>query len=136
MIQRFIEPLYNSPDNRFVKSIVKGNIRFNPWTKSVSCHRPQRARRTCDSHGNRAKTFNDVLMPPKLDFAYIKHFSSKTSEEFAQRVKKGHPFGEIGSYPQRIDKFFEQNKVTKEKVLIFEKMLNRTFPKYHYIFKQ
>lgn len=136
VIQRFTEPLYNSEDNRFFKSIVRGNIRFNPWTKSVSCHRPQRARRTCDSYGNRAKTFNDVLKPPKLDFAYIKHFSTKTAEEFAQRVKRGHPFVVLGTYPQRVDKFFKHNKVTKEKVLILEKMLNRSFPKYHYIFKQ
>ena len=134
--QRFTEPLYNHYDNRFIKSIVKGNVRFNPWSNSVSCHRPQHQLRTCDSHGNRAKTFNDVFKPPQLDIAYVKHFSTKTAEEYADRVIKGHPFGEAIFYDERVDNFFKYNKVTKEKIQIFEKKLNRTFPKYHYIFEK
>lgn len=134
--QRFTEPLYNNDNNRFIKSIVKGNVRFNPWSNSVSCHRPQHQLRTCDSHGNRAKTFNDVFKPPQLDLAYVKHFSTKTAEEYADRVIKGHPFGEINFYDERVDNFFKYNKVTKEKIQIFEKKFNRTFPKYHYIFEK
>ena len=60
VLERFTEYVYNSSTNRFVKSIIKGNIKFNPWAHGISCHRPEHHLRTCDSHGNRAKSFNDV----------------------------------------------------------------------------
>ena len=136
VLKRFTKPLYNSISNRFIKSIVKGNIRFNPWSNSVSCHRPQHKLRTCDSYGNRAKTFNDVLWPPQLDFAYIKHYLTKSTEEYAERSKKGHPFGESIFYDERVYNYFLHNIVTEEKVRFFEKIFNQTFPKYHYVFKK
>lgn len=132
---RFADPLYNSDANRFVKSIIKGKLRWNPWDFNVTPHRPQHHLRTCDAHGDRLRTFNDVLKPPKLDGIYIKHFGIRTAEEYIAKIKRGHPGDLVLYFDERIDNFFHFNNVTEEKVRFFEKELNMTFPKYHYIFK-
>ena len=132
--KRFTQPLYSSEENRFVKSIIKGNLKWNPWSYDQTSHRPKYQLRTCDSNGDRVKTFNDVIKPPKLDNIYIKHFATKTAEEFISKIKRGHPSQHL-LLNKWIDTFFNLNKVTEEKVKIFEKKLNFTFPKYHYIFK-
>ena len=134
MNERFTEPSYNSDANRFVKSIMRGNFKWNPWGYSVTPHRPQAHKKTCDCYGNRAKTFNDVLKPPRINDIYIKHFGIRTAEEYIAKVKRGHPGNLVLFYDERIDNFFNFNKVTEEKVRYFEKELNRSFPKYHYIF--
>ena len=133
--ERFTDPLYHSVDNRFVKSIVRGNLRFNPWGYNVTPHRPQFHLRTCDAHGERAKTFNDVLKPPRLNGIYIKHFATKSAEEYINKVKRGHPGSRVLVFDERIDNYFKINNVTEEKVKFFEEQLNMSFPKYHYIFK-
>ena len=132
--ERFIEPLYYNKDNRFVKSIIKGNIAQNPWAYGQTPHRPEYHLRTCDSEGNRVKTFNDVIKPPRIKNIYIKHFVTKSAEEYIRKIKRGHPGNVVLYFDERIDIYFMYNKVTKEKVKFFEDSLNMTFPKYHYIF--
>ena len=134
MNERFTKPLYYSHANRFVKTIMRGNFKWNPWGYSVTPHRPQAHKKTCDCYGKRAKTFNDVLKPPRIKDIYIKHFGIRTAEEYIAKVKRGHPGNLVLFYDERIDNFFHFNQVTEEKVRFFEKELNRTFPKYHYIF--
>lgn len=135
MNERFTQALYGNDINRFVKSIIKGRLRGNPWDYNVTPHRPQRQLRTCDSHGDRLRTFNDVIKPPILDGVYIKHFGVRTAEEYIAKVKRGHPGDLVLYFDERIDNFFSFNNVTEEKVRFFEQELNMTFPKYHYVFK-
>jgi hypothetical protein len=132
---RFTDPLYNSDINRFVKSIIKGKLKWNPWDFNVTPHRPQYQQRTCNAQGERLRTFNDVVKPPNLNGIYIKHFGVRTAEEYIAKVKRGHPGDLVLYFDERIDNFFHFNNVTEEKVRFFEKELNMTFPKYHYIFK-
>jgi hypothetical protein len=134
MNERFTEPLYYHQDNRFVKAIIKGNIAQSPWIYGQTPHRPEYHLRTCDSNGNRVKTFNDVIKPPRLKNVYIKHFVTKTAEEYIKKVKRGHPGNVVLYFDKRIDIFFIYNKVTEEKIRYFEESLNMSFPKYHYIF--
>ena len=130
--KRFTRPLYNSEVNRFVKSIIKGNLNWNPWSYDQTSHRPKHQLRTCDSNGNKVKTFNDVIRPPRLDNIYIKHFATKTAEEFIEKIKRGHP-SQVLLLNKWIDNFFNLNTVTEEKVKLFESKFNLTFPKYNYI---
>ena len=117
-----------------MKSIIKGNIRYNPWDTDQTSHRPNHHLRTCDYSGTRAKTFNDVLKPPRVDKIYLKHFVTKTIEEYVtNKINRGY----TSMYIDRnkwVDNFFTYNRVTKAKVKYFEKTLNMSFPKYHYIF--
>ena len=125
---RFTRPLYNSEINKFVKSIVKGNLNWNPWEYDQTSHRPKHQLRTCDSNGNRVKTFNDVIIPPILDNVYIKHFVTKTIEEYIDKIKRGHP-SQSFLLSKWIDNFFKINTVTVEKVKYIENKLNITLEK-------
>ena len=134
--ERFTKPLFNSSVNIFVKSIIKGNIRFNPWDTDQTSHRPNHHMKTCLYNGQKAKTFNDVLKPPRVDSIYLKHYVTKTVEEYIlTKIKRGYTsmYIDKGLW---VDNFFLYNKVTKEKVKYIEKNLNMSFPKYHYIFKE
>ena len=134
--ERFTKALYKSRDNVFVKSIIKGNIRYNPWDTDQTSHRPNHHMRTCLYNGQRAKTFNDVLKPPRIDGVYIKHYVTKTVEEYIlNKYKRGYTSRFI-DHNLWVDNFFAFNKVTKEKVEFIEKTLNKTFPKYHYAFNK
>ena len=131
--ERFTEPSYHHPNNRFIKSIIRGNIRWNPWTLNQTCHRPKHQLRTCDSNGDRAKTFNDVLKPPILDNVILKHYVTKTAEEYYTKIKRGYTRvnKKLEVY---IDNYFRLNKINKEKVKFFEEKFNTTFTRYHMYF--
>ena len=132
--ERFTKALYKSRDNVFVKSIIKGNIKHSPWDTDQTSHRPNHHLKTCLYNGQRAKTFNDVLKPPRIDEIYLKHYVTKTVEEYIlKKYKRGYTSRFIDENLW-VDNFFGFNKVTKEKVEFIEKTLNMTFPKYHYIF--
>ena len=128
--ERFSNQLYNSESNKFVKSIIKGNLNLNPWVYDQTSHRPKHQLRTCDSNGNRVKTFNDVVIPPIIEKVYLKHFATKTIEEYIEKIKRGHPSQTI-LLNKWIDNFFKLNKVTKEKIALIENLFNLTFEKYH-----
>ena len=81
----------------------------------------------CDSNGNRIfpKSFN-VFVPPKEPEAYIKHFFTKTVEEFCNKINKGdghyhknHP-ERLYIFKDRINRFFIYNSITDEKIKIIE----------------
>ena len=131
--ERFTKSLYNSEANKFVKSIIKGNLNWNPWVYDQTSHRPKHQLRTCDSNGKRIKTFNDVIIPPILDNVYIKHFVTKTIEEYIEKIKRGHPSQTL-LLNKWIDNFFKLNIVTKEKVKSIENIFNLTLDKYHFVF--
>ncbi len=128
--ERFSNPLYNSEANKFVKSIIKGNLNLNPWVYDQTSHRPKHQLRTCDSNGNRVKSFNDVVIPPIIEKVYLKHFATKTIEEYIEKIKRGHPSQTI-LLNKWIDNFFKLNKVTKEKIALIENLFNLTINKYH-----
>ena len=134
--ERFTNALYNCKDNVFVKSIIKGNIRFNPWDTDQTSHRPNHHMKTCLYNGERAKTFNDVYRPPKIDVAHIKHYVTKTVEEYILNKHKRGYTSRFIDHELWVDNFFSFNKVTKEKVKFIEKTLNKSFPKYDYIFNE
>ena len=134
--ERFTKALYNAPDNVFVKAIIKGNIRYNPWDTDQTSHRPNHHEKTCLYNGQRAKTFNDVLKPPRIDNIYIKHYVTKTIEEYIlNKYKRGYTSRFIDE-DLWVHNFFTFSNVTKEKVQFIEKTLNMSFPKYHYVFNE
>ena len=131
--KRFTNFLYNSKDNRFIKSIIRGNLKNNPWEYNQTSHRPKYGIKTCDSNGNHVKTFNDVIYPPKFDNTYIKHFVTKSVQEYVEKIKRGHP-SENTPLNLWIENFFKFNKATKEKVLYLEKKLNVSLKNYYYFY--
>lgn len=82
----------------------------------------------CDSNGNRIFpreiTQFDFKVPENSE-AYIKHFYTKTVEEFCIKVNKGSPHfnNNIMIIQSRISRFMKYNKMTNEKKDIIEKCI-------------
>lgn len=120
LMERFTEPMeydkcvqYGFPDNRHVKCIVKGglgNITFgNPHVPNTPLTAYNASNKRCQ---------NSPFQPIDYETAYIKHFTTKTIEEWMTRkMMVGVPDRSqktfITSYN---DRFFKINETTKEKL--------------------
>ena len=129
MAERFtvpIQPLdfkiWNEPENCHVKSFVRcglGNLKFkNP-------HLPCGLKNVCDSDGNKSDEKSPFSKPFRLDSVHLKHYVTKTIEEYLKyKVLRGLPSRkQIES--KRIlntDYFFQRNERTPQKMEYIEKM--------------
>ena len=132
LFERFKGPFFRS---NYIKTILKGGInhlkywihspRFSP-EKNISC----------DNNGkvvndiNNTNAFFQYIRPHNSDKAYFWHFSFKSTEEYIKKVKRGYrnwPHLDPVSY---IKMYFKFNKLTIEKVEMFEKAFNLTLNNY------
>lgn len=136
LIQRFPHPVLNSSEG---KSFVRGNIKnlILPTTHIAGIN----LFHFCNSNGELIYPNNFIsykfLKEPK---AYIKHYYTKTAEEFCNKLNKGnahfhknHPEYQ-GSIKLRLRYFFKINKMTKEKINILEKCTNIKLNKFKKLF--
>ena len=131
LIERFTEPNYNDPSNKFVKSIVRGNLNKTVFDAGKTHHQPSLELNLCNSLGEPTIDHNDCIIPPLFKYAYLMHFNTKTAEEYVDKIKKGINGNMPLSEEEGIDKFFQYNEFTEEKLKVFEQKLNKTFTKYH-----
>ena len=130
LLERFTTPNYADRDNKFVKSIVRGNLDKIVFHFNTSNHVPSKNLSICDSKGNLKdpKRYNDCFNnPPVFDYGYLKHFTTKTAEEYCIKMKRGRPRGRKYVLSERVNLFFYHNKFSEEKLKVFEKMFNMTF---------
>ena len=130
LFERFTQPEDND-QNKFVKSIVRGNLKEYLFGYKKSGHFPSLNIKLCDSSGNTNPNYRDVVIPPKYKYAQITHFSTKSTEEYVNKIKRGYPGGRFPEPSGNVDLYFFHNKFTKKKLKIFEDSFNMTFPKYH-----
>lgn len=124
LISRFTTPLnidalceYGFPETFHIKSVIRGGlgkITFGPTPHTVrdvdSC---------CNSYG--------IACDPKSPFTPydfrvggLLHFSTKTAEEYSNKVNRGFCDGNPNTKRSLVELFFKRNKVTKEKVDLFK----------------
>ena len=118
--ERFTEPMeydkcvqYDFPDNNHVKSILKCNIDNFNWVGNP--HIPSMITNACNTKGE--KSSNDAFQPYDFDVAYLKHFVTKTIEEWVNvKFKRGTADVSYDTFfKKNRDRFFKYNKITKEK---------------------
>ena len=125
---RFTEPYFQAGANKFVKSMVRGNLNKTVFVEGKSNHVPLKGVTICDSMGRIVKNYNPfTLNPPVFDYGYIKHFTDKTAEEYCNKILRGQPEKTPHNVKDRVLMFFTLNKFTDEKLKILEKTLGRTF---------
>ena len=126
--ERFTEPLFEFEANKFVKSIVRGNLNKTIFVDGQSNHVPVEGVIICDSMGRLFDNYDPyAIEPPIFDNGYLKHYSYKTAEEYCDKILKGKPGGIPHDIYERIQLFFDLNKFSEEKLKIFENFFNRTF---------
>ena len=125
--ERFLTPNYNCTwFNQHVKSSVRGNLSTNYWTKANTPHASDHECIACSSSGNQTDKGSPFINPPDYTNAILKHYRTKTVEEYCNKMKKGKPDRQI-DYREMINWFFDTNKVTQEKIDIFKKEFNIEF---------
>ena len=128
--ERFTKPTYNTHDMKTAKSIVRGNLNETIWDKS-SPHEPIQNFYRCDELGNKVNYNQGMMDTQHISYCYLKHFNTKSTEEYANKLKKGTCYHHEYDYQLMISNYFNNNKFTEEKLAIFEKILNRSFPQFH-----
>lgn len=109
------------PDDFHVKSIVRGNLNDVVWGKKLWSHSPEVMGRCCNS--NSAEVRNDSMIPYDLRAAGLRHYCTKTAEEYAGKILRGFPDGTAPGAEFMVDLFFMRNEVTPEKVELFKEKL-------------
>ena len=130
LLKRFTTPNYLDRDNIYVKSIVRGNLDKIVFYANTSNHVPSKNLTICDSTGNLIipEHYNPhIISPPIFDHGYLKHFTTKTAEEYCVKMKRGYPCGQKYNLKERVAKFFSHNKFTDEKLKIYENTFNMSF---------
>lgn len=119
-------------ENIHIKSIVRGNLSINYWYNASNVHSSNNNKFfSCTSSGKRTSSTNYYHIPIDYKFAFIKHYVTKTIEEYAEKIKKGiatYNFKYLKKNIQiRLDYFFKINNKNQIKLNIFNKAFNTTF---------
>jgi len=112
--------------SNMTKFIIRGNIKK---AVIISSHFPNNTN-LCNTKGHIYEPNSFKILPFENNSnAFLKHFRTKTAEEFCWKIKRGDvQYGLFnGKTLARVIKiFFSLNEKTKEKIKIFEKCLNIT----------
>ena len=105
-----------------IKSIVRGNI-TNIGFNNVHLFNSKLI--NCNGYGNRDKFDKSVSYlstEPDYTTYYVDHYYSKSTEEFINKLNRGDAFSTSTEYYlHRVEKYFNQSEMTKEKIDMIEK---------------
>lgn len=122
--KRFNKPLLNHSSNKHIKSTVRGRLRKNYWKDSINPHTSLVNYKSCSSSGKIVESKSPFVEPPDYQYAFIKHFYTKSFEEFCQKLKRGWP--DITDNIDLINKLINENKNNKDKMKIIKNIFNFT----------
>ena len=131
--KRFTTPLYDNKLNAHVKSTIRGNLPTNYWKGSKNPHSGNNNYNSCSSSGNQISKNSPFNFPYDYSFGFLKHYRTKTIEEFINKIKRGRADAKI-DYSDYVNLFFKINKITKEKLHIFKNVLNISYHRKFYYF--
>ncbi len=117
---------HNNENNNFIKSLVRGKI--NKGSIEVGAHHPNDIDNPCDSEGNIVDGELDSD-PFNYKKAFIRHYCTKSAEEYVRKLIKFSGDMNVKEFKEyALEKikyvFFKYNKITNEKIEIFEKKLD------------
>ena len=124
VVERFKTPLYNNILNNHVKSTVRGHLPINYWKGGGTPHSSSGHNYTCcNPSGEQISKSSSLIQPYDYKYALLRHYRTKTVEEYINKIKKGKPDAPCG-VEYMMTMFFYTNKRTKEKIDYF----NKEFP--------
>ena len=121
--ERFKTALYENYVNRHIKSTIRGNLASNYWKDAHNPHSGYNNYSCCSSSGKQISKHSPFNIPYDYEYGYLKHYRTKTIEEFIKKIKKGKADIKL-NIKDMIRTFYDTNKKTKEKSDIFKKEFN------------
>ena len=129
--ERFTTPNLRHTANSHVKSLVRGNLPTNYWSGMINPHSSNNDYTCCVPSGETIDSKTPFNKEPNYDEAYIKHYNTKTIEEFIDKAKRGSAtrvfVKDETFWRTKLGYFFSLNKKTKEKLDYIKKVLNLSF---------
>ncbi len=126
--ERFTTVSPYDADNKHIKSTVRGHLEENYWKNMCQPHCSNNSIVSCDPTGKIIDPNSPYNSPPNYEFAYIKHFSTKTVEEYLGKIKRGRSDLlvklDTNYWREKFQYFFDINRKTKEKLDFIKKALN------------
>ena len=113
------QTLYDFPDNFHSKSIIRGGLKNFYW--DGTSHTPVCNLKCCNSYGIPCDG-NSPFVAYDFRNAGLRHFTTKTAVEYADKIKKGFPDANPITKEKMVQVFFDRNEVTPEKVAIFKEI--------------
>lgn len=111
--------LYDFPDNFHSKSIIRGGLKNVHW--GGTSHTPVCNLKCCNSYGIPCDG-NSPFVAYDFRNAGLRHFTTKTAAEYADKIKKGFPDANPITKEKMVQVFFDRNEATPEKVAIFKEI--------------
>ena len=101
-----------------IKPIIRGHLN----NTFIDClHRGNIKAKDCDGFGQANKFWRIYTIEPDTTYYYYDHYYAKSTEEFAKKVKRRGSFELTNRFSiDRIRKYFDENTLTMEKILILE----------------
>ena len=128
--KRFTTPSYYFYRNKIIKSTVRGSLKINYWKGMKNPHTSNNNITACNSMGKIIDPKKPYSKPFSYKFSYIKHYSTKTIEEYCYKSKRGRSDILVKLNKKTLEKyfkyFFKLNKKTKEKINYFKKCFHYT----------
>ena len=128
--KRFKTPIYHFYRNRMIKSTVRGKLKFNYWRGMNNPHSSNNNLTTCNSMGKIIDPKKYYSSPFNYEFSCLKHYSTKTIEEYCNKSKRGRSDTLVKLNETTLKNyykyFFKLNKKTKKKIDYFNKCFNFT----------
>ena len=128
--ERFTTPLYNHRSNNVIKITVRGGLKINYWSIGCSVHSSQMKCNSCNSAGDLIDYKTIINYPPNFQYAKLKHYYTKSTEEYLIKSSKGSASNDVHwdekrkKYKYKL--YFYYNKRTKEKENLLKKLYNMT----------
>ena len=124
--ERFTTPLYGHYNNRVIKSTVRGGLSKNYWSSGCTPHTSGRKYTSCNSLGEVIDSNAGDNKNVNYTYAALKHYYTKTVEEYAKKSRRGDAYLPTGWDDNRkyykIRNYFVYNKKTDEKVNLFKRL--------------
>ena len=90
IVERFTKKSLDIGPNIHIKSTVRGNLSHNYWKYSNTPNSSLESRIiACSSSGNKTNPIINFVSPPDFTNAFLRHYTTKTVEEYIQKIKKG-----------------------------------------------
>ena len=102
---------------------MRGNLPTNYWIPHCTPHSGRSNYNCCSSSGKQISKSSSFNIPYDYKYAELKHYRTKTIEEYLIKIKKGKADGKI-NIKEMINMFYLTNDKTKEKFEIFKKEFN------------
>lgn len=108
---------YNIPDTFHIKSIIRGGLPHVKFEQTP--HTPIDGIKCCNSFGIECES-KSPFSPYDFRKGGLLHFTTKTAEEYANKINRGFCDGNKITKQSLVELFFKRNTITKEKIEIFK----------------